>query len=143
MLRTMSHSAVASLASAATSALLLSVLLPGCAYGEMRQVLRAEVASEVDCPEVVVTKVPAYAEGYKENQYKVTGCGVDRVYTCNDDSGGSALVKFGDADCKYVAVEIPKPPTPAAMPPSLPAGGDLGGDDDGAGLDGADDDSSG
>ena len=118
-----------------TSAVLLSELLVGCAYGEMRQVLRAEVASEANCPELQVTKVPVYAEGYAENQYKVLGCGIDRVYTCHDtDPGG--LVKFGSADCKYVAKAAPKPA--AAPPPDAPddssggeEGDELGPDDNG------------
>jgi hypothetical protein len=114
MLRSMSHHAVAKLGQAAASALLFSQLLGACAYGEMRQVLRAEVASEANCPDLKVTKVPAYAEGYTENQFKVTGCGIDRVYTCDEKAG---LVKFGSADCKYVAGG------PKAAPAAAPAPG--------------------
>lgn len=119
MLRTMSHHAVSKLGLTVSSALLLGNLLMGCAYGEMRQVLRAQVASEADCPELMVTKVPAYAEGYTENQYKVVGCGIDRVYTCNDSGG---LVKFGSADCKFVATNVPK--APAAAAPADDSGGE-------------------
>jgi hypothetical protein len=121
----MSQHAVSKLGLTVGSALLLF----GCAYGEMRQVLRAQVASEADCPELKVTPVPVYAEGYQENQYKVVGCGIDRVYTCNDSGG---LVKFGSADCKFAAKPAPKAPaTPGSGDES--GGEDLGeGADDGA-----------
>ena len=120
----MSHQGVLKLGRNLTSAVLLSGTLVGCAYGEMRQVLRAEVASEANCPELQVSKVPAYAEGYAENQYKVVGCGVDRLYTCNDPGG---LVKFGKADCKYVATAVPQPASaPAPQSEDDGAGGDTG-----------------
>ena len=124
----MSHHGVLKLGLTLTSAVLLSEMLVGCAYGEMRQVLRAQVASEADCPELQVTKVPAYAEGYQENQYKVLGCGIDRLYTCNDPGG---LVKFGDADCKYVAAAAPKPAAGPA-PVDESSGGEMGEDELGA-----------
>jgi hypothetical protein len=47
------------------------------------------------------------------------GCGIDRVYTCNGSD--SALVKFGSADCKFVAAVVPKP---AAAPAPDDSGGD-------------------
>jgi hypothetical protein len=129
----MSHQGVLKLGLKLTSVVLLSGTLVGCAYGEMRQVLRAQVASEADCPELQISKVPAYAEGYAENQYKVLGCGIDRLYTCNDPGG---LVKFGDADCKYVAAAAPKPaaaPAPADEGDSSggETGDELGADDNG------------
>lgn len=111
-----------------TAAAVLSQLV-GCAYGEMRQVLRAQVATEANCPEIQISKVPPYAEGYAENQYKVVGCGIDRVYTCNDPGG---LVKFGNADCKFVAAAAPK--APAAPAPAEDSGDfdeDLSADDNG------------
>lgn len=120
----MSHHAASKLGVAL--AVGLSELLVGCAYGEMRQVLRAQVASEANCPELQVTKVPAYAEGYTENQYKVSGCGIDRLYTCNDSGG---LVKFGSADCKFVAAAPPKAPA-APAPTSDEGGGEEPGLDD-------------
>jgi hypothetical protein len=83
----------------------------GCAYGELRQVLRAQVASETDCPDVTVQKSSPYAPGYKENQYTVRGCGVDRVYTCNEDG----MVSYGDAKCTYTSgASMQKP---AELPP--------------------------
>ena len=112
------------------SAVLLGELLVGCAYGEMRQVLRAEVASEANCPEMQVSPVPAYAKGYADNQYKVQGCGIARVYTCNDSGG---LVEYGHADCKYVAVKPPSLPAPAGSQPNGDgAGGETGDIDDNA-----------
>lgn len=119
----MSHHALSKLGLALT----LCSGLVGCAYGEMRQVLRAQVASEANCPELRVTKVPAYAEGYTENQYKVLGCGIDRVYTCNDSGG---LVKFGSADCKFVAAAPLRAPAAPA-----PASDDSGGEEPEPGLD--------
>ena len=116
MLRNMSPSF---LRQAASAALISSSLLAGCAYGEMPQVLRAQVASEANCPDLVVSQAPSFTPGYKENQYKVRGCGIDRVYTCNGESGG--LVKFGSADCSYVASGTP--PQPAAGAPTTPAPG--------------------
>lgn len=131
---------------ATASILMLGQLLGGCAYGEMRQVLRAEVASDANCPDLQVTKVPAYAEGYQDNQYHVVGCGIDRTYTCNDEGG---LVKFGSADCKFADNKVARPavaPAPAAAPMPMdggddgdfgdePAGGDEGvqEDENGAG----------
>jgi hypothetical protein len=113
MLRSMSLSAAWSLRHAAAAALFSSSLLVGCAYGEMPQVLRAQVASEAGCPEIVVQQAPAYM-GMSESQYKVRGCGIERVYTCNNPSGG--MVKFGSADCSYVAAGAPKAPAVDAAP---------------------------
>jgi hypothetical protein len=89
------------------------VLAGGCAYGEMRDVLRAQVASEAQCVELSVHKTGAYQQGYQENQYEVKGCGVERVYTCKQ----SGLVKYGAAECTYVTTNAPKP-APAAAPVS-------------------------
>ena len=114
MLRRMSTQNLA----AAVCVFALLALSAGCAYGELRQVLRAQVASEIDCPDVVVQKSSQYAPGYKENQYTVRGCGVDRVYTCSEDG----LVKYGSAKCTYVAgATATKPP---AAPAPAPGGTD-------------------
>jgi len=133
MLRNMSPSVVSLLRRSASTALLSSVLLSGCAYGEMPQVLRAQVASESKCPEIVVQQAPAFTPGGAANQYTVRGCGIERVYTCNGDKGG--LVKFGSADCSYVAAGTPAPaaaqsPGPGAEPDAEPS---LGDEDDPAG----------
>jgi hypothetical protein len=86
-------------------------LVGGCAYGEMRDVLRAQVASESQCVELSVHKTAAFRQGYQENQYEVKGCGVERVYTCKQ----SGLVAYGHAECTYVATNAPKPPAPAPV----------------------------
>jgi hypothetical protein len=97
-------------------ALALVLLGGGCAYGELRQVLRAEVASEADCGEITVVKTSPYAPGYVEGQYLVRGCGVDRIYTCK----GDGLVAFGHANCTYAAgATANKPAAPAAPPPGV------------------------
>jgi hypothetical protein len=94
----------------------LVLLGGGCAYGELRQVLRAEVASEADCGEITVVKTSPYAPGYVEGQYLVRGCGVDRIYTCK----GDGLVAFGHANCTYAAgATANKPAAPAAPPPGV------------------------
>ena len=80
----------------------------------MPQVLRAQVATEAKCPEIQVRQAPSYTPGYSANQYIVKGCGMDRVYTCNGDKGG--LVKFGSADCSFVAAGAPAQAAPDAAP---------------------------
>jgi hypothetical protein len=113
----MSTSAFQNRSGAACAALALVLCSSGCAYGELRQVLRAEVASEANCPDVVIQKSSPFAPGYKANQYTVRGCGVDRVYTCKDDG----LVAYGHADCTYTAGATAKPAAAAA--PAAPGGG--------------------
>lgn len=119
MLRNMSPTAASILRHAAAAALLSSSLLTGCAYGEMPQVLRAQVASEAKCPDIEVTQAPAYTPGFDEHQYKVRGCGIDRVYTCKNPA--DSMVKFGSADCSYVAAGTPKPPGADAPAPAAPS----------------------
>jgi len=72
----------------ALAACLLAALftLSGCAYGQMTQVLRTQVASETDCPETKVVKRQVY-DGAGENEYEVTGCGESRNYVCPADEG--------------------------------------------------------
>jgi len=83
----------------------------GCAYGELDQVLRAEVATETKCTDVVVKPAAAFERGWKPNQYKVSGCGVDRVYTC--DRGG--LVEYASAKdiCNMAPSQTASPNTSA------------------------------
>jgi hypothetical protein len=88
--------------------------LSGCAYGELNQVIRSQVATEADCADVVVEPTSPYAPGYKPNQYTVKGCGVERVYTCK--KGG--LVEYGHADCTFTAGgNAPAKPDVAPAPP--------------------------
>jgi hypothetical protein len=89
--------------------------LVGCAYGELKQVLRAQVAAETSCGDVTIEPSSLYAPGHKQGQYRVKGCGVDRVYDCPKESG---LVAYGDKVCTYVDAKAMKPaePTPSAAP---------------------------
>lgn len=83
----------------------------GCAYGELRQVLRAQVASESNCPEISVTKSPPFLPGYKEHQFVVKGCNIDRIYNCPDEG----MTTYGHANCTYVeSAAAAKPPAPPA-----------------------------
>jgi hypothetical protein len=114
----MSTSAFQNRSGVACAALALVLFSSGCAYGELRQVLRAEVASEANCPDVVIQKSSPFAPGYKDNQYTVRGCGVDRIYTCKEDG----LVAFGHADCTYTAGATAGGKPAAAPAPAAPAG---------------------
>jgi hypothetical protein len=93
--------------------------LGGCAYGELRQVLRAQVASETDCGDVTVESSSVYAPGHKPNQFRVRGCGVDRTYDCPKSEG---LVSYGAKVCTYVdskSIAAPQPAPPAAGEPGM------------------------
>jgi hypothetical protein len=92
---------------------LLAVGLSGCAYGELRQVLRAQVASETNCGDVTVESSSVFAPGHKPNQFRVRGCGVDRTYDCPKSEG---LVSYGAKVCTYVDSKSIKPPEPAPAP---------------------------
>ena len=92
----------------------LALLVTGCAYGELKQVLRAQVASETNCADVSVEQQSLSQPGHKPGQYRVKGCGVDRVYECPKDEG---LVSYNSKVCSYVdahAAKPPEPPVPAA-----------------------------
>ncbi len=93
----------------------LVVTLGGCAYGELRQVLRAQVASETSCGDVTVESSSVFAPGHKPNQFRVRGCGVDRTYDCPKEEG---LVSYGAKVCTYVdskSIQLPAPTPPAAV----------------------------
>jgi hypothetical protein len=95
----------------------LVVTMGGCAYCELRQVLRAQVASETSCGDVVVENSSVYAPGHKPNQFRVRGCGIDRTYDCPKEEG---LVSYGAKVCTYVDSKSIKPPEPAAPPAGDP-----------------------
>lgn len=121
MLRGMSSSGVVR---ASSTFVLFATLCVGCAYGEMRYVLRSQVAKESGCADLTVEKQSPYAQGYTPNNYVIKGCGIERVYTCQDDGG---LVKYGSAECSYK----PAAPPPAATPTPAPGGeGPARGDDE-------------
>jgi hypothetical protein len=94
---------------------MLMLSLVGCAYGELKQVLRAQVAAETSCGDVTVENSSVYAPGHKPSQYRVKGCGVDRTYDCPNASG---LISYGAKVCTYVDSKSIKPaePTPSAAP---------------------------
>jgi hypothetical protein len=107
----------------ASSLLVLFALsFSGCAYGEMRYVLRSQVAKESGCADLMVQKQSPYAPGYTPNNYVIRGCGIERVYSCQDDGG---LVKYGSAQCSYKATNVP-PPAAAPTPATEPGGPDEG-----------------
>lgn len=93
----------------------------GCAYGELKQVLRAQVASETNCGDVTVENSSVYAPGHKPNQYRVRGCGLDRTYDCPEQKG---LVSYGAKVCSYTDAKSVKPPEAAPPPPSGDTGGE-------------------
>lgn len=93
---------------------LASLGLGGCAYGELHQVLRAQVASELSCPEVDVEKkgLSYLTDEEENNRYLVTGCGVTRTYTCPE---GSGLVSYDEPVCSFEAGNTDQPKV-AEMP---------------------------
>jgi hypothetical protein len=97
----------------------------GCAYGEVKQVMRAQFASELDCPEVSVKRRDAWY-GREEHQFKVTGCGVVRTYTCEKidervsyDEPACTWVE-GDIDTPKLMVVKPEQALPEEEPPMEP-----------------------
>lgn len=71
----------------------------------------------------MVRKASAYTPGFQGNQYIVTGCGVERFYTCKGEEG---LADYGNKDCTFVNGPPGAKPKDAAPAPA-PGGGDLGG----------------
>ena len=95
--------------------LLVAVAGAGCAYGEVRQVVRTQFAADVNCGEVKVEKkgFAYFPEDSKDDRFKVTGCGVERTYTCPRDAG---LVCYDDAVCTWVAGDPDAPKAAVAAP---------------------------
>jgi hypothetical protein len=96
-------------------ALLLLSTVSGCAYGELSQVLRTQVASEADCPEILVTKkgLKYFDEDPETDQYMVSGCGMLRTYTCPAADG---LIKYGSEPCTFVEGDPDRPVMKAPEP---------------------------
>jgi len=96
-------------------ALLLLSTVSGCAYGELSQVLRTQVASEADCPEIMVTKkgLKYFDEDLEVDKYMVSGCGMLRTYTCPAEDG---LVKYGSEPCTFVEGDPDRPVMKAPEP---------------------------
>jgi hypothetical protein len=82
------------------------VAVSGCAYGEVRQVIRAQFASELNCPEVSLGRRDMWYAYDGLDQYKVAGCGVTRTYTCPANNGP---VSFDKPACTWVAGDADTP----------------------------------
>ena len=97
----------------------LGSLFAGCAYGEVRQVIRAQFASELNCREVELRRRDSWYAFEGPDQYKVIGCGETRTYTCPKNEG---LVSYGKPACTWVKGDAD---APIADDPNAPgAGGD-------------------
>jgi hypothetical protein len=93
--------------SSVVSALLVGCAsLVGCAHGEVRQVIRAQFAAELSCPEVTLTKRDVWYVYEGPDQYKVSGCGVMRTYTC---PAGDGLASYDEPACTWVAGDADAP----------------------------------
>lgn len=108
MLRPMSF--VRTVKSLGLLALLSGLAAGGCAYGELRQVLRTEVAAELDCPSITVE--PRNSEALRgardgDDQWKVRGCGIVRTYTCA--AAGDDMVSYDGSGCSYVDGDVDAP----------------------------------
>lgn len=91
------------------------VATSGCAYGEVRQVIRAQFASEFNCPEVQLRKRDSWYAQDNPNQFKVTGCGKVRTYTCDKEVG---LVSYDSPACKFVEGDADAPGADKANQPN-------------------------
>ena len=80
--------------------------LAGCAYGEVRQVIRAQFAKELSCPEVTLRKRDVWYSYEGPDQYKVSGCGVIRTYSCPD---GDGMASYDEPACTWVAGDADAP----------------------------------
>lgn len=96
----------------------LALATSGCAYGSVRQVLRAQFASEVGCSEVTIKKRDFWYVSDNPHQYKISGCGVMRTYTCTQDDA-EGLISYDEPACKWEEgdADAPKPKTSAPADP--------------------------
>ena len=105
------------------------LLLGGCAYGEVRQVVRAHFASEFDCPEVMLKKRELWYSYEGPDQFKAMGCGHVRTYTCPD----KGMISYDDDVCTFVEgdADAPKPVamTPEGEEEEVAPPDDMGGDE--------------
>ena len=88
-------------------------LFSGCAYGEARQVIRAQFASELNCREVEIRRRDSWYAYEGPDQYKVIGCGETRTYTCPAHEG---LVSYDKPACTYVKGDADAPTAEAEAP---------------------------
>ena len=75
-------------------------LLACTPYGEVRQVIRAQFAAELDCRDVQVRKRDVWYSFDSPYQYKVKGCGVLRTYSC--PAGQPSTVSYDEPACTWV-----------------------------------------
>ena len=99
----------------AIALVLMMFVAAGCAYGEIRPVLRADFASDLRCADVrVENKGLAYVtETSKTQRYRVTGRGAERTYTCPRDAG---LVSYDKPPCTWVEGDPDQPKAATAHP---------------------------
>jgi hypothetical protein len=96
--------------------------LSGCAYGNVRQVLRAQFASEVGCPDVTIKKRDFWYVADNPHQYKISGCGVMRTYTCTKEDA-EGLISYDEPACKWEEGDSDAPkPKSQAMPEGMDEG---------------------
>lgn len=88
----------------------VAALASGCAYGNVRQVLRAQFASDVDCSDVTIKKRDFWYVADNPHQYKISGCGVMRTYTCTKEDA-EGLISYDEPACKWEEgdADAPKP----------------------------------
>jgi hypothetical protein len=86
----------------------LPVLSGGCAYGEVRQVIRAQFASDVGCTDVKLKRRDAWYAAENPHQYKIVGCGVTRSYTCTNEQA-EGLVSYDEPACTWVEGDADAP----------------------------------
>lgn len=82
------------------------VMLGGCAYGYTRQIVRAQFAAELDCPEVKMVRRPLWYVREGARYYKVSGCGVLRTYKC---PGEDSLTSYDESPCTWTEGDIDAP----------------------------------
>jgi hypothetical protein len=121
----------------------LAATLGGCAHGEVRQVIRAQFAAELSCREVSLRKRDVWYSYDCPDQYKVSGCGVIRTYTC---PAGDGMASYDEPACTWVAGDADAPQLATMVsdadrgePPMDGAGEPMDADEE---LDAADDDRS-
>jgi hypothetical protein len=83
-----------------------SLVAVGCAYGEVRQVIRAQFASELNCSEVQIKRRDTWYAYEGPDQYKVMGCGEVRTYTCPAHQG---LTSYDKPACPWVKGDADAP----------------------------------
>jgi len=99
-------------------AIALAASSSGCAYGGVRQVLRAQFASDTGCSAVTIKKRDFWYVADNPHQYKIFGCGVMRTYTCTKEDA-EGLISYDEPACKWEEgdSDAPKAKAPAPVDP--------------------------